>query len=88
LIVADTRDTAKFEEVLTTCRPHRVIHTAAFKAVGESMEKPDEYFEVNFHATSKMFELLKSIESKNLFFLLLQKYMDHLNIQTHVLRMI
>jgi UDP-glucose 4-epimerase len=34
------------------------VHTAALKAVGESMEKPDEYFEVNFHATTKMLELV------------------------------
>jgi len=59
LVVADIRDIVKFEEVLTTYKPHGVIHTAALKAVGESMEKPDEYFEVNFHATSKMLELLK-----------------------------
>lgn len=59
LIVGDIRDFGKFEEALATYNPDGVIHTAALKAVGESMEKPDEYFEVNFHATSKMLELLK-----------------------------
>ena len=59
LIVADVRDTERFEEVLTTYRPHGVIHTAALKAVGESMEKSNEYFEVNLHATSKILESLK-----------------------------
>jgi UDP-glucose 4-epimerase len=44
LIVADIRGTVKFEEVLTTYKPHGVIHAAALKAVGESMEKPDECF--------------------------------------------
>ena len=58
LIVADIRDTVKFDEVLTTYKPYGVVHTAALKAVGESMEKPDEYWEVNFHATIKMLELL------------------------------
>jgi UDP-glucose 4-epimerase len=58
LIVADIRDTIKFDEVLTTYKPYGVVHTAALKAVGESMEKPDEYWEVNFHATVKMLELL------------------------------
>jgi UDP-glucose 4-epimerase len=58
LIVADIRDTTKFDEVLTTYKPYGVVHTAALKAVGESMEKPDEYWEVNFHATVKMLELL------------------------------
>jgi UDP-glucose 4-epimerase len=68
LIVADIRDTAKFEEVLTTYKPYGIVHTAALKAVGESMEKPDEYFEVNFHATTKMLELISKHNIKNLIF--------------------
>ena len=57
LIVADIRDTTKLNETLATYKPYGIIHTAALKAVGESMEKPDEYMEVNFHATTKMLEL-------------------------------
>ena len=68
LIVADIRDTAKFEEVLTTYKPYGIVHTAALKAVGESMEKPDEYFEVNFHATTKMLELTSKHGIKNFIF--------------------
>ena len=68
LIVADIRDTAKFEEVLTTYKPYGIVHTAALKAVGESMEKPDEYFEVNFHATTKMLELISQHGIKNFIF--------------------
>jgi len=68
LIVADIRDTAKFDEVLTTYKPYGVVHTAALKAVGESMEKPDEYFEVNFHATTKMLELISRHGIKNFIF--------------------
>ncbi len=68
LIVADIRDTAKFEEVLTTYKPYGIVHTAALKAVGESMEKPDEYFEVNFHATTKMLELITKHGIKNFIF--------------------
>jgi UDP-glucose 4-epimerase len=68
LIVADIRDTAKFEEVLATYKPHGVIHTAALKAVGESMEKPDEYFEVNHGATATMLELLTKHEIQNFIF--------------------
>lgn len=59
LIVADIRDTAKFDEVLSKYNPYGIVHTAALKSVGESMEKPDEYFEVNFHATTSMLELVK-----------------------------
>ena len=58
LIVADIRDSAKFEEVLATYKPHGVVHTAALKAVGESMEIPNEYFEVNHGATATMLALL------------------------------
>ena len=68
LIVADIRDTAKFDEVLTTYKPYGIIHTAALKAVGESMEKPDEYFEVNFHATTKMLDLISRHGIKNFIF--------------------
>jgi UDP-glucose 4-epimerase len=68
LIVADIRDTAKFDEVLTTHKPYGIIHTAALKAVGESMEKPDEYFEVNLHATTKMLDLVSRHGIKNFIF--------------------
>jgi UDP-glucose 4-epimerase len=68
LIIADIRDTATFEEVLATYKPHGVIHTAALKAVGESIEKPDEYFEVNHSATAKMLELLIKHEIHNFIF--------------------
>jgi UDP-glucose 4-epimerase len=68
LIVADIRDTAKFDEVLTTYKPYGIIHTAALKAVGESMAKPDEYFEVNLHATTKMLELVSRHGIKNFIF--------------------
>jgi UDP-glucose 4-epimerase len=68
LIVADIRDTAKFDEVLTTYKPYGIVHTAALKAVGESMEKPDEYFEVNFHATTKILELVSQHSIKNFIF--------------------
>ena len=68
LIVADIRDTAKFDEVLTTYKPYGIVHTAALKAVGESMEKPDEYWEVNFHATVRMLELISAHGIKNFIF--------------------
>jgi UDP-glucose 4-epimerase len=68
LIVADIRDSAKFEEVLVAHKPHGVIHTAALKAVGESMEKPDEYFEVNHGATATILELLIKHDIHNFIF--------------------
>lgn len=68
LIVADIRDIEKLEETLATYKPHGIIHTAALKAVGESMKKPDEYFEVNHHATTKMLEVLTKHQIKNFIF--------------------
>jgi UDP-glucose 4-epimerase len=60
LIVADIRDLDTFDKTLEQYKPYGIVHTAALKAVGESMEKPDEYFEVNFHATTKMLETIAS----------------------------
>ena len=57
LIIADIRDYKKFEEILATNKFYGIVHTAALKAVGESVEKPDEYLEVNFTATTKILEL-------------------------------
>lgn len=68
LVVADIRDTDKFVEALATHKPYGIIHTAALKAVGESMEKPDEYFDVNHHATTKLLELVAKHQIKNFIF--------------------
>jgi UDP-glucose 4-epimerase len=68
LVIADIRDTGKFEEALATYKPYGVIHTAALKAVGESVEKSNEYFDVNFHATSNILELLKKHNIHNFIF--------------------
>ena len=68
LLVADIRDVDKFEEALLTHKPYGIIHTAALKAVGESMKKPDEYFAVNYHATTKMLEIALMHGVKNFIF--------------------
>lgn len=64
-IVADIRDTSKFNEILATYTPFVVVHIAALRAVGESMEKPEEFIEVNFNATTKMLELISKHGIKN-----------------------
>ena len=60
LIIADIRDSDTFIKTLEQYKPYGIVHTAALKAVGESIEKSDEYFEVNFHATTKMLALAAS----------------------------
>ncbi len=54
LIVADIRDYNEIENVIRTHKIDGIVHTAALKAVGESMEKRDEYFEVNLDATTEL----------------------------------
>lgn len=60
LIAADIRDTKVFANTLEQYCPIGIVHTAALKAVGESMENPDEYYDVNFNATKKILEIIES----------------------------
>ena len=59
LIKADIREYNEIENVFRTHNIDGIVHTAALKAVGESMEKPDEYFEVNLDATVELLEIAK-----------------------------
>lgn len=68
LVVGDICDRVKFENSLLRYQPHGIIHAAALKSVSESMEQPNKYFEVNFHATATMLELVKKHGIKNFFF--------------------
>jgi UDP-glucose 4-epimerase len=61
-IKADIRDYNEIENVIRTHKVDGIVHTAALKAVGESMEKRDEYFQVNLDATQ---ELIKIAERNN-----------------------
>jgi UDP-glucose 4-epimerase len=59
LEVIDIRDYAKVDALIATGGFTGIVHTAALKAVGESMEKPDEYLEVNYTATVELIESAK-----------------------------
>ena len=61
-IKADIRDYNELENVIRTHKIDGIVHTAALKAVGESMEKADEYFQVNLEATQ---ELIRIAERNN-----------------------
>ena len=58
-IKCDIRDYNEIESVIRTHKIDGIVHTAALKAVGESMEKPDEYFQVNLDATNELIEIAK-----------------------------
>ncbi len=47
----DLRDRGRLREVLAKWRPQAVIHLAALISVGESVQKPDLYYETNVAAT-------------------------------------
>ena len=58
-IKCDIRDYNEIESLIREYKIDGIIHTAALKAVGESMEKPDEYFQVNLEATNELIEIAK-----------------------------
>jgi len=58
-IKCDIRDYNEIENAIRDYKIDGIVHTAALKAVGESMEKPDEYFQVNLDATKELIEIAK-----------------------------
>ena len=59
LVTIDIRDYPAIDALLAAQNFTGIVHTAALKAVGESMEKPDEYLEVNYTATVELLEAAK-----------------------------
>jgi UDP-glucose 4-epimerase len=67
-IKADIRDYNDLENVIRTYNVDGIVHTAALKAVGESMEKSDEYFQVNLEATTELIAIAKRNNVKKFIF--------------------
>ena len=67
-IRADIRDYNEIEGAIRTHKVDGIVHTAALKAVGESVEKPDEYKEVNFTATTELLKLAQKYGIKKFLF--------------------
>lgn len=57
---ADIRDTERLTAIATAFRPDAVIHFAGLKAVGESAERPVDYYDVNVAGT---LSLLRATEA-------------------------
>jgi UDP-glucose 4-epimerase len=55
---ADVRDTGALREVFARHRFDAVIHFAGLKAVGESVEKPIEYYDNNVHGSLSLFRAM------------------------------
>ena len=68
LEVVDIRDYTAVENILQNNNFAGIVHTAALKAVGESVEKPDEYKEVNFTATTELLKLAQKHGIKKFLF--------------------
>jgi UDP-glucose 4-epimerase len=68
LEVVDIRDYKAVENILENNNFAGIVHTAALKAVGESVEKPDEYKEVNFTATTELLKLAQKHGVKKFLF--------------------
>jgi UDP-glucose 4-epimerase len=67
-VECDIRDTALVTKALQDYKIDTVIHFAGLKAVGESTEKPIEYYANNVQGTISLLEAMKSVDIKTLVF--------------------
>ena len=67
-VEGDVRDTALIAKTLQDHKIDAVIHFAGLKAVGESVEKPIEYYANNIQGTISLLEAMKSANIKTLVF--------------------
>ena len=65
-IVGDVRDEKALEKALKGC--DSVIHFAGLKAVGESVEKPLEYYDTNVYGTLCLIRAMQKLQIKKLVF--------------------
>lgn len=65
-IDGDIRDEVALEKALTGCSA--VIHFAGLKSVGESIEKPLEYYDNNIHGTLCLLRVMQKLQIKKLIF--------------------
>lgn len=64
----DVRDKAILDIIFANHQIHSVIHFAGLKAVGESVQKPIEYYDVNVNGTLVLVESMKKAGVKSLIF--------------------
>ena len=67
-VTGDVRDTALVAQVLQAHQIDAVIHFAGLKAVGESAEKPIEYYANNVQGTISLLEAMQLADVKTLVF--------------------
>ena len=64
----DIRDREGLEEIFSKEKIDGVIHFAGLKAVGESVEKPWEYYENNISGTLTLVDVMRKHNCKNIIF--------------------
>ena len=64
----DVRDREKLEEIFSAHKIDWVIHFAGLKAVGESVQKPIEYYDNNLVSTLVLLETMKKFQVRNFVF--------------------
>lgn len=64
----DCRDNEKMSEIFKNHKIEGVIHFAGLKAVGESVEKPVEYYRNNLDSTLTLLEEMKAYNVKKIIF--------------------
>ena len=67
-VKADVRDAAVMEQLFKQHKFDACIHFAGLKAVGESVEKPLEYYENNMDATFVLLNAMRKANVKNIIF--------------------
>lgn len=64
----DVRDGAALSEVCADFKPDAVIHFAGLKAVGDSMERPVDYYDVNVQGTLQLLRAMDGCGCKRMIF--------------------
>ena len=67
-VIGDIRDSALLERTMSKYAIEAVIHCAGLKAVGESVQKPLDYYDNNVSGTVTMLSVMKKLGIKRLIF--------------------
>ena len=68
VVIADLKDLYRTEQIFIENKIEAVVHFAGYKAVGESVKKPVEYYENNIMSTLNLLKCMEKYSVKNLVF--------------------
>ena len=67
-VEGDIRDEVAVADVMADFKPEAVIHFAGLKAVGDSMKRPLEYYDVNLRGTMGLLRAMDGVGCKRIIF--------------------